>query len=383
MLTGPRQVGKTTLLKTLGGADRTYVSLDDLLLRDLALSEPKLFLQRFPPPATIDEIQYAPNLLSYIKLTIDAEHRNAAYWLTGSQQFPIMKGVSESLAGRVAVVNLLGLSLRERMGQPDINSPFIPPKTKDLPPPTARQSQDIFPLIHLGCFPYLIANPNTDWSFFYSSYLQTYLQRDVRDLTQVGNLIVFIRFIKACAARTGQLLNIADLARDTDIDQKTAKHWLAVLQTSNLILLLPPYHNNITKRLIKTPKLYFLDTGLAAYLTGWTSAQTLRDGAMAGPFFETFVITEIYKSHFCFSANPPLYFYRDKDGVEIDLIIEMNDTIYPVEIKKSANVSKDWVRQFRTLQRLDQTIGNGAVICLSDVSLPIDEQNVAVAVWDL
>jgi predicted AAA+ superfamily ATPase len=384
LLTGSRQVGKTTLLEKIGGKERGYVSLDDPIVRELATSEPQLFLQRFAPPITIDEIQYAPTLLPYIKLEVDRSRRNGSYWLTGSQQFPLMKGVTESLAGRVAIVTLAGLSLRERLRRHGSAEPFLPSlDSYQKAWKHESRGEEIFALIHRGAYPRLTADKDLDWSFFHGSYLQTYLQRDVRDFTRVGDLAAFTRFVKACAARTGQLLNVAELARDVGIDQKTAKAWLSVLEAGNLVLLLPPYHSNRTTRIIKTPKLYFLDTGLCAYLTGWNTWSALRDGAMAGAFFETFVVAEIYKSYLGSTSALPLFFYRDKDGCEIDVLIEHDGMLYPVEIKKSANPSRDWIRHFSRLDSLGLHRGHGAAICLIDTALPIDNKATALPVWNL
>ncbi len=381
LLTGPRQVGKTTMLQKIKEKGRASVTLDDMSIRSLAIEDPNLFLEQFPPPLMIDEIQYAPQLLPVIKMRIDRDHAPGAYWLTGSQQFQMMKGVSETLAGRVAVIDLLGLSLKEKSGLAGKEAPFIP--SLDIRP-TARKAlhtpTSIFGEIWRGSFPALSANPGTDWSVFYGSYLQTYLHRDIRDLAQVGDLEQFSRFIKACAARTGQLLNIADLARDVDINMATAKRWMSMLVASFQVFLLPPFHSNITKRLVKTPKLYFVDTGLCSYLTGWSSPATLREGAMSGAIFETFVVIEILKSHLFCARRPSLYFFRDRDGREIDLLIEQDNKLYPVEIKRNATVRKEWVQSFPLIDRFSQKRGAGAVVCLVENTVPIDRSSRAIPV---
>lgn len=383
LLTGSRQVGKTTFLKHICPAGRTYVTLDDPSTRALAQEDGGLFMKRFTPPILIDEIQYAPNLLPYIKMEADSSSKKGQFWLTGSQQFLMMKGISETLAGRVAILNLLGFSQREKERSNLDIEPFISGK-KNL---TARLSfakkpslKKMYKNIWLGSFPALIAGAAKNRELYYSSYLQTYLQRDVRDLAQVGNERAFIRFIRACAARTGQLLNLADLAKDTDISIPTAKNWLSILMASFQIFLLQPYHNNITKRLIKTPKLYFLDTGLCSYLTEWNSPQTLEAGAMSGAIFETWVFSEILKSYWHRGLEPLIYYYRDKDKKEIDFIIEANQKLYPIEVKKSTTVKKEWGREFSVLSKFKKGTGKGIVICMAEKMLPLDDKNDAVPV---
>jgi len=378
LLTGARQVGKTTFLKHICPAGRSYITLDDPPTRALANEDPGLFLKRFTPPLLIDEIQYAPNLMPYIKMTVDSSGKKGLFWLTGSQQFLMMKGISETLAGRVAILNLLGFSQRERMRSHLDTEPFIPEKrtlAKRLSYAKKPNLKQIYKNIWLGSFPALIAGAAKSRNLYYSSYLQTYLQRDVRDLSQVGDETSFLKFIRACAARTGQLLNLADLASDTDISIPTAKKWLSILRASFQVFLLQPYHSNITKRLIKTPKLYFLDTGLCTYLTEWTSPAALEAGAMSGAVFETFVFAEILKSYWHRGLEPAIYYYRDKDKKEIDFIIEKNEMLYPIEVKKNATPKKDWVEHFSVLSRFKRKIGNGIVICMTEKALPINDKN--------
>jgi predicted AAA+ superfamily ATPase len=339
----------------------------------LAQEDPELFLDQYSPPVLIDEIQYAPELLSHVKMRVDADRKPGAFWLTGSQQFQMMRGVTETLAGRVAILTLLGFSGREaKRWRPDV-PPFLP----DVECMEKRGTQkyaghdQVFSDIWTGSFPAPISEGPIDHDLFMSSYLQTYLERDVRDLTLVGSLQAFSRFVRACAARTGQLLNLSDLARDVDVSVPTAKSWLSVLIASFQVHLLPPYHSNVTKRLIKTPKLYFLDTGLAAHLTGWTTDKTLSAGAMAGAIFETFVVVEILKSWWHRGKVPPAYYYRDRDGREIDLLLERDGVLYPVEVKRSATVRREWVRNFGALQRLDKGVGQGVVVCLTREAVAI------------
>lgn len=374
MVTGARQVGKTTFLRHLTSTTRNYVTLDDPTLLTLAKEEPKLFLERFKPPILIDEIQYAPELLPYIKMDVDNNRQPGRYWLTGSQPFHLMRGISESLAGRVGILNLLGLSQWEILKLPHLGSPFAPGDKSNARKLQATQPlslEALYKKIWYGSFPAIAINHSADKNLFFSAYIQTYLQRDVRDLAQVGDERAFLRFLRVTAARTGQLLNMADLARDTDISPNTAKHWLSILQTSGIIYLLEPYHNNISKRLIKTPKLYYIDTGLCSYLTQWSDPKTLEAGAMSGAMFETYAIIEILKSYWHNGLQAPLYFYRDKDKKEIDLLIVKNQKIYPVEIKKTAAPNKTILKNFKVLENSKEPLEQGAVICMVDTRIPL------------
>ncbi|HSW71775.1 MAG TPA: ATP-binding protein [Gammaproteobacteria bacterium] len=375
LLTGPRQVGKTTILQHLSRETRTYLTLDDPNLALLANEDPALFLQRFVSPILIDEIQYAPRLLPYIKMIVDKKKTPGAFWLTGSQKFQLMKGVSESLAGRVGIVNLLGLSLKEQQGKASAVPPFLPLKEQlsqraKLSPPLSLM--EAYRLIWRGSYPGICVE-NKDRDLFYSSYVQTYLQRDVRDMAQVSDTHVFLKFLRAVASRTGQMLNLSNMARDCGISPMTAKNWLAILEASGIIYLLEPYHNNITSRLIKTPKLYFLDTGLCAYLTEWSSPETLEAGAMSGAILETFIFTEILKSYWYKGKRAPLYYYRDKDNKEIDLLIVQDEILYPLEFKKAATVNRNLAGQFEVLKKYKKQLGSGGVICFVENLLPLTQ----------
>lgn len=374
LLTGARQVGKTTFLKHVCGEDRRYVTLDDPTVRALAKDDPALFLQRFPPPVLIDEIQYAPELLPLIKISVDTEKRPGQFWLTGSQQFRMMKGVSESLAGRVAIVNLLGLSLRERRRLELDVRPFLPTAAALGEREASGRGLSLkgaYEEIWKGSFPARAAGLITDNDLFYSSYVQTYLSRDIRELSRVGDEMAFLRFVRACAARTGQLLNLSNLARDADVSVNTAKSWLSMLEATFQVYLLPPYHSNVTKRLVKAPKLYFIDTGLGAYLTEWSSPETLEAGAMSGAIFETFVFVEILKSWWHRGRRPSLYHFRDKDGKEVDFIFVEDGAVFPVEVKKSASPRRDWTRNFDRLESLGRPVREGGVVCLCSEVIPL------------
>ena len=381
LLTGARQVGKTTFLRHIAEADRKFVSLDNLDYRQMAKNDPRLFLSNFPPPVIIDEIQYAPELLPYIKLLVDESRFknspdcNGMFWLTGSQQFQMMKGVTESLAGRVAIFNLLGLSNRELADQ--TSRPFLP-ETFSNSGMTMVEAPEFFRRIWRGSFPGIITRAESDWQIFYDSYVQTYVERDVRDLTQVGDLGRFFNFLKAAAARTGQLLNYSSLARDADISQPTAKSWMSILVASGLVYLLYPYYKNLNKRMVSTAKLYFLDTGLAAYLTSWNNSQVLSDGAMSGAFFETWCIAELLKSYLHSGRQAPFFYYRDKAMQEIDLLIESDGVLHPVEFKKSSTLKKSDIATFGTLEKFKMPIGRGALISLSPETIMITEKCHAV-----
>jgi predicted AAA+ superfamily ATPase len=374
LVTGARQVGKTTLLQHLSEENRTYVTLDDPLILNLARQDPALFMQRFPAPVLIDEIQYAPQLLPYIKMEVDTHRRPNLFWLTGSQQFHLMQGVSESLAGRIGIVQLLGFSRRECIDQSHLCAPFLPSTDelkRRIQSAGSLSLKQLYKIIWRGSFPAIALFKKADRDLFYSSYVQTYLQRDVRDLARVGDEMAFLRFLRAAAARSGQLLNLAELSRDADVAYNTAKSWLSILQASGIVYLLEPYHTNGTKRLIKTPKLYFLDTGLCAWLTEWSSPETLEAGAASGAILETWIMSEILKSWWHTGRRAPFYFYRNKDQKEIDLLIIQDGTIYPLEFKKTASPDKKSVRHFQLLEKLNLPVGHGGVICLSKHFLPL------------
>jgi uncharacterized protein len=374
MVTGPRQVGKTTLLEMCSDGARAYVTLDDLEMRRLAQRDPALFLQTWPAPVTIDEVQYAPQLFSAIKMAVDKDPRNGLFWLTGSQKFQLMQGLTESLAGRVAIVDLLGLSQAERQDRAVASPPFLPTpgwiaQARALARPMPLKA--LYEQIWMGSYPRLWAQGPQSRDVFFRSYVQTYVQRDVQDLLKVSDPLTFHRFLGVAAARTAQLLNYSSMANEVDIDLKTAKAWLSVLQASGLVYLLQPYHRNLTKRMIKSPKLYFIDTGLAAYLTKWSSPEALEAGSMSGAMLETWAVSEILKSYWHNGKEAPLYFYRDTEQKEIDLLIEADDVIYPIEIKKTAAPSTQASKAFAAAAHLGKTVGPGAVLCLTPRDVPL------------
>jgi predicted AAA+ superfamily ATPase len=361
-----------------------YVTLDDLDARQMAQNDPGLFIQTYKTPLIIDEVQYAPQLFSYIKIAVDREKKNGMYWLTGSQKFHLMKGITESLAGRVAIVDLLGFSNAEIEAR-EKTKPFIPElkwiieARKKIKKP--KQLDAIYKQIWRGSFPKVnVDKKESTRQIFYSSYIRTYLQRDIKDILKISDETAFYNFLSAVASRTGNLLNYNDLARDVGIDNKTAKSWLSVLETSGLVYVLNSYHNNLTKRLVKTPKIYFLDTGLCAYLTKWTDAKSLQNGAMSGAILETYIFTEILKSYWHNGVEPNFYYYRDTDQKEIDLVIETAETLYPIEFKKTATPSKTASKNFSALEKFNKKIGHGVVICFVEKDIPLSKDVTAIPV---
>ena len=384
LITGPRQAGKTTMLKELAareGIGRGYVSLDDLNTRDMAKNDPKLFLQLHKPPVIIDEVQYAPELFSYIKIHVDEHHMLGAFWLTGSQIYRLMRGVQESLAGRVALLHLSPLSQREITGMParpfmvDFDTLFAESKT--ISPVSVP---DMYERIWKGCMPGLLSG-QSERDIFYSSYISTYLERDVRELSGAIDALKFNRFVTAVAARCSQLVNFTALAEDADIDIQTAKSWLNILETLGIVFLLHPYSNNVLKRTIRTPKLYFYDTGLVCYLTRWSSAEVAESGAMSGALLENFTVSELMKSYQNEGLSPYLYFYRDRDAKEIDVLLEGNGKLFPLEIKKTATPDKRIVRTFDVIEKSPLERGTGAVLCMAQEFSAFDRENLIVPVW--
>ena len=384
LITGPRQAGKTTMLKELAareGIGRGYVSLDDLNTRDMAKNDPKLFLQLHKPPVIIDEVQYAPELFTYIKIHVDEHHMPGAFWLTGSQIYRLMRGVQESLAGRVALLHLSPLSQREITGMPArpfmVDFDVLLAESKTILPVSVPE---MYERIWKGCMPGLLSG-QSERDIFYSSYISTYLERDVRELSGAIDALKFNRFVTAVAARCSQLVNFTALAEDADIDIQTAKSWLNILETLGIVFLLHPYSNNVLKRTIRTPKLYFYDTGLVCYLTRWSSAEVAECGAMSGALLENFTVSELMKSYQNEGLSPYLYFYRDRDAKEIDVLLEGNGKLFPLEIKKTATPDKRIVRTFDVIEKSPLERGTGAVLCMAQEFSAFDRENLIVPVW--
>lgn len=374
LLTGPRQTGKSTLLQQLAQPDRKYVSLDNPAIRESAISAPELFFQRFTPPLILDEIQYAPQLFPYIKMIVDERKENGLFWLTGSQVFEMMRNVQESLAGRVSLLRLFGFSQAEKEGR--VVSPFPPDKDeliKSSQGVRGKSPEQVFQSIWQGSMPRVFTQPDMDVENYYASYLQTYLERDVRLITNIADEGQFVRFIRLIAAISAQELNMAALSRELEVDAKTCRRWLDILETTGLVTELPAYSGNLSDRLIKRPKIFFMDTGLASYLTGWQSAEAMQHGTYSGAIFETWVVSEIMKSWWFNGRFPVIYYYRDRLQKEIDLIISRNQKLLPFEIKKSASPSHA-LKNFPAVEKFGAEIGFGGVLSLSPELLPIDER---------
>lgn len=390
MVTGPRQVGKTTMLRHIN-KEINYVTLDDLNARNLAVNDPELFLETYEAPLIIDEFQYAPNLLSYIKMIVDearidrtfndTKSFNALYYLTGSQSFVSMKNVSESLAGRVGIIEMNGLSTSELLGIE--NMPFVP-NISQLKKNLINKlgTNKLFDRIFKGSYPELYVNENIITQNFYDSYVKTYIERDIRDLINISDEIKFMKFMTSVAARTGEELNITTVANDAEISVPTANSWLSILVNTGLVVLLEPFSNNVIKRTIKRPKIYFMDTGLACYLAKYPSSDILEVSSYSGHIFETYVVSEIIKSY----ANNGkdykkyLFYYRDEKKKEIDLIIDYENILYPVEIKKGKRPNGECVKNFTVLNKLNYEIAPGIVLCMIDQIYPIDRNNYYVPI---
>ena len=382
VISGARQVGKSTMLQMIKEDNMNYVTLDDLDARNLALSDPKYFLEQYSYPLLIDEIQYAPNLLPYIKMIVDDEKFKALknntevkslFWLTGSQQFKVMKDVSESLAGRVGVLNLYSLSNSEIKGYEGL---LFTPKLDELKKKeniVHCDSKEIFERIFNGGMP-SIATGAIERSNYFSSYINTYIERDVKQLLNVGKTIEFYNFMQYIAVRTAQELNYSTIAKEIGVDSKTIKNWISILESSGIIYLLQPFSSNLSNRIIKAPKLYFMDTGLCSYLAKYPNPETLEIGALSGAIFETFVVSEIIKNITSHGLDPKmnLYYYRDKEQKEVDLLYIEGDTIYPIEIKKGISPNNP-DKNFAVLSKYSNDIATGIVICMTQKLQPINK----------
>lgn len=383
LLTGPRQVGKTTLLCQLMQENRNYVTLDDLDERRLAQQEPATFLAVHDTPLFIDEVQYAPQLFSYLKIAIDNGAEPGSFWLSGSQAFRMMELAQESLAGRVAILHMSGLSQHEIYGSGEAM-----PLTMDLQALKARKAmgqatdlQGMYERIWRGSLPGYVSGKFKDRNVFYSSYIQTYINRDVSELLEPVDKLLFQDFIRAAACRAGQMLNIHDIAQDVGISDDTAKRWLQVLEKSDVIFYLRPYSNNLLKRTVKTPKLYFFDTGLVAYLTKYTTPEILQNGAINGAILENYVVAEIRKSYANVAEEALLWYYRDTRSNEIDMILEQNGKLNPLEIKRSVNPANQLVKAFEVLDKGAVPRGKGAILCMRPELTAVDADNYIVPIW--
>ena len=384
LLTGPRQVGKTTMLEHLMlNTGRTKVTLDDADERKLASNDPALFLELHPAPVLIDEVQYAPELFSYIKIAVDNGAAPGSYWLTGSQSFSLMELARESLAGRVAVLHMSSLSQSELYGD-GISAPFsvelseLKEREKHL---SACSATEMYSRIWNGAMPGHRSGKFTDRDLFYSSYIQTYIDRDVTEMIPGVDKLAYADFIRAAACRVGQQLNLHDIAQDVSVSDDTAKRWMQVLEKSEVVFFLRPYSNNLLKRTVKTPKMYFFDTGLVSYLTRYSSSDILMNGALNGAILENYAVSEIIKTFRNNAKDCIIHYYRDKDSREIDLVIESNGKLHPMEIKKSVNPGSKLADVFKLLDRGSVPRGTGAVLCLRESMSAVDRDSLIVPIW--
>ena len=377
-VTGARQVGKTTMLKHLcEGQERAYVTLDNRMARELAKSDPVLFFQTYKPPILIDEVQYAPELFSQIKIMCDESDQRGLFWLTGSQQFSVMKAIQESLAGRVGILTLYGLSQREKAGiyfedTLDFSLPCLMERQRQL---KRNDIHDVFSHIYQGGMPQAYFGDDEQRQEYFNSYVDTYLMRDI---TEAGGITDYVRFKKllvACAALTGERVNYNTLAEAAEIAPTTAKAWVDVLEGLFIVMRLQPYTNNALKRLVKAPKLYFCDTGLCAHLSMWLSKDALMNGAASGHYYENYVVMELVKNYAYAKSKANLSFYRDSNNKEIDVFVEENNLIHPLEIKKSASPDRREVKKYDLLDKASIPRGSGGIVCMCDAPFPIDADN--------
>ena len=383
LIIGPRQVGKTTIFKKLMNEDRTVVSLDDLDERKLAQTDPAMFLQLHDLPILIDEVQYAPQLFPYIKMAIDNGAPASSFWLTGSQAFRMMELAQESLAGRTAIIHMPSLSQHELYGKGE-NSRFV----VDLESLKQRKKNGkkvelsgLYKRIWEGSMPGYRSGRYKDRNVFYSSYIQTYIDRDVSELIANVDKLMFMDFIRAAACRCAQMLNVHEIAQDVGVSDDTAKRWLQVLERSDIIFYLRPYSNNLLKRTVKTPKMYFFDTGLVAYLTKYTSPEILENGAINGAILENYVVSEIRKTYLNEADECLLWYYRDKDSKEVNIVIECNGMLHPIEIKRSVNPGSELVNAFKILDKGSVPRGKGAIICMRPELSAVDSDNYIIPIW--
>ncbi len=378
MVTGARQVGKSTLLREILPPGMGYVTLDDYVQAEQAEEDPSAFLERHGVPLCIDEIQYAPRLMRAIKVKVDADRKPGMYWLTGSQRFHMMKGVTESLAGRIGILELAGMSQREMVGKGESAMPFNPENAADMMEGSVVcDIRALYERIWRGGYPQLIQYPSMPVHDFFSSYLQTYVERDVQSLSQVGDKSAFVKLMRSAALRTGQQLVYSDLARDADVSPKTAAAWVSILEASGIVALLPPYHVNTLKRLSKSPKLYFLDTGFCSWLAGFESMEALMRSHISGAMLETWVFGQLWRSFSNFGKSPNLYYFRDLNGAEVDFVMVQNHCLYPMEVKQSNRPTMSDLKGVFKIPTADYDLKPGIVFCTASTLIPLKEGAVA------
>lgn len=381
MVVGARQVGKSTMLKHLAkDQNRTYVTLDDTKVRLLAQSDPELFFQMYKPPILIDEVQKAPELFERIKLMCDESNEKGLFWLSGSQSKKLLKQAGDSLAGRICVLKMYSLSTKEIQGiQPESTIDFALSSLLERSQRFPETSiVDVFARIWRGGMPDVLSLDPEQAQEYWNSYVETYLMRDAVDDNGIIDVESFRKFLRACAAFSGQLLNYNDLAAAAGVSGPTAKDWVKILQNMGIIFLLEPFFSNELKRMVKTPKLYFCDTGFCAYLSSWTTADTLMNGAASGHYFENYVIGEFLREYSYGKDKVNLNFYRDSNQKEIDLIIEKNGILHPIEIKKSANPDRKAMKAFSVLENTGKPVGKGGIVCMSSMPFPLDTNNTMI-----
>ena len=376
VVTGPRQVGKTTLLESVMPENMTKISLDDETLRKEAKENPKIFLDSYSTPLFIDEVQYAPELFPYIKMRVDKDKIRGQYWLSGSQLFDLMKNVTESLAGRAGIVKMNSFTYSEIVRNT---------KKEVFDPDNMKQHEyidvnEIFERIFNGGMPELYDIEDMDRNDFYYSYINTYIEKDIKKIKNIGNVEAFKRFMRDVAIRTGTTLNYSDIANDIGVSVNTIKDWFSILVSTGLVYLLEPYSSNKIKRLTHMPKIIFMDLGLACYLANWENAKALQLSDLSGHFFESYVISELVKSYDNKGMRLEISHFRNKETEEIDLIMFKNNTLYPLEIKKTANPRKDMLKNFKYLEKTNMKIGQGGIICLYDKLMKLDENNYIIPV---
>ena len=382
LVTGARQVGKTTMLRHLAeedgtGATRTYVSLDDAMARDLAKRDPQLFFQTYKLPILIDEVQKAPELFEQIKILCDAGDTPGMFWLTGSQQYKMMRGIRESLAGRIGILELYSFSQREKQGllfeeTLDFSLEVWQARQRKMPP---NNITTVFRHIWEGGMPQVFGADDELRKEYYNSYVATYLMRDVAEEGGIVDAVRFRQFLGACAALVAEQINYRKLAEAADVSQPTAKIWLHLLQALGIVYLLPPYASNALKRLVKTPKLYFCDTGLCAALSMWLTPEVLQRGAASGHFYENYVVLELVKHYAYAPSGANLTYYRDANAREVDLFVEESDVVHPLEIKQSAHPDSRAVKKYELLDKAQLRRGKGGIVCMCEQPLPIDRDN--------
>lgn len=382
LVCGPRQVGKTTMLKHISeDNNRSYVTLDDLDDRALALKDPKMFFQKYKPPIIIDEIQFAPNLFSYIKIMADNHQKNGEFWLTGSQSYKVMRLASESLAGRIGIINMYSLTYQELAHNlEDLPTDFSFDTLNRLTNRPRLELNEVFSYIFKGGMPKCIGYTDEMRAEYFKSYIDTYLMKDIMELGKITDAVRFKTFLTACASQNTQVVNYANLALASDVSQPTAKEWLSLLQGIGIVYLVQPYFCNALKRLTKTPKLYFYDTGLCAYLAKIPSKDMLMSSSFNGAYFENFVMNQLMIKNQLSSHESNIYFYRDIDKNEVDILLEDGEGIVPLEVKLSANPNKRGIEKFKVLEKLNRKIKDGGIVCLIDSVYPISEQHSLIPV---